>query len=57
MEVDPILYSKLLQASRTRTADQPIKNIPIEKRKLQHTVIVKKCNQVLNLRNQNNKYV
>jgi hypothetical protein len=49
MEVDPILYSSLLQPSRTRTAVQPIKNIPIEKRKLQRNVIVKKCNQVLNL--------
>jgi hypothetical protein len=49
MEVDPELYSILLQPSRTRSALPPIKNIPIEKRRLTREAILNPSNCVFNL--------
>jgi len=49
MEVDPELYSILLQPSRTRRAIPPIMNIPIEKRRLTREGIMDPYRRVFNL--------
>ena len=49
MEVDPVLYSILLQPSRTRRAIPPIMSIPIEKRRLTREGIMDPYRRVFNL--------
>ena len=49
MELDPTQYSILLRPSKTRRAIPPIKNIPIEKRRLTRESILNPSNRVLNL--------
>ena len=46
--VNQTIYNNLIQPSKTRSGIPPIKNIPIEKRRLSHNVILNSNNRVFN---------
>jgi hypothetical protein len=46
--VNQTIYNNLIQPSKTRSGIPPIKNIPIEKRRLSHNAILNSNNQVFN---------
>ena len=46
--VNQTLYNNLIQPSKTRSGIPPIKNIPIEKRRLSHSEIMNSDNRVFN---------
>jgi len=46
--VNQTIYNNLIQPSKTRSSIPPIKNIPIEKRRLSHNAILNSNNRVFN---------